>query len=93
MRSIPISAAARTTIAWVALVVITLVSWLLGASAAHREAAVDAAAMTVLVLAVVKARVVLRQFMEVRTAPRWLRWSTDVWLLGFTLVIAGVYLW
>ncbi|AHH19465.1 putative cytochrome C oxidase subunit IV [Nocardia nova SH22a] len=89
MRSTTISATARITIAWAVLVAITLVSWLLGNSGAHREAA----ALTVLVLAVVKARVVLRQFMEVRGAPRWLRYGTDLWLLGFTVVIGGTYLW
>ena len=93
MRSISISATARITVAWVALALITLVSSLLGSSGARGAAAADAAALTVLVLAVVKARVVLRQFMEVRTAPRWLRHSTDLWLLGFTVVIAGTYLW
>ncbi len=36
----------------------------------------------VLTLALVKSRLIIRYFMEVRTAPpRWLRSATDAWLV------------
>ena len=40
----------------------------------------------------VKSRLIIRHFMEVRTAPRWLKVFTDVWLAALVATIAALYL-
>jgi caa(3)-type oxidase subunit IV len=74
-------AARMITWAWVALVAITLGSWWL--APAHSGTAAPSVPITavVLTLALVKSRLIIRYFMEVRTAPRWLRSATDAWLV------------
>jgi hypothetical protein len=46
----------------------------------------------VLAIALVKCRLVIRTFMEVRTAPTWLRRSTDLWLILFWGAVLALYL-
>jgi hypothetical protein len=36
---------------------------------------------------------IIRYFMEVRSAPRWLRRSTDLWLAVLWTSILVIYLW
>ncbi|HKS99266.1 MAG TPA: cytochrome C oxidase subunit IV family protein [Rugosimonospora sp.] len=83
----------QTTYVWVVLSALTVLAWWLGAerggSGAGRSVAVTAA---VLALGLVKVRCVLRYFMEVRTAPRWLRLSTDGWLLVLWGSMLALYL-
>jgi hypothetical protein len=52
-----------------------------------------AAATAVLAIAMVKARFIIQEFMEVRAAPRWLRSFTDGWisLLWATLIATYLY--
>ena len=51
--------------------------------------------ITVAVLAMVfiKARLIIGYFMEVRTAPVWLRLATDAWLIVLWGTILAIYLW
>ena len=46
-----------------------------------------AAIGAVVVLGFIKGRMIIQYFMEVRTAPRWLKLFTDAWL---TILWAGV---
>jgi hypothetical protein len=46
----------------------------------------------VLAIGLVKARLIIRHFMEVRTAPMWLRRFTDVWLIVLWGTILTIYL-
>jgi hypothetical protein len=46
----------------------------------------------VLAIAAVKTRFVIREFMEVRAAPHWLRRATDGWLAVLMAAIIGLYL-
>ena len=46
----------------------------------------------VLLLAIIKSRLIIRYFMEVRDAPRWLRHSTDAWLAVLFAAIFVIYL-
>ncbi len=81
------------TWAWIALCIITIGSWWL--APAHFTERVDPSipiTALVLVLTFIKSRLVVRYFMEVRTAPRWLRRATDGWLVGLHLVIFAIYL-
>lgn len=81
------------TRAWVVLVAITIGSWWL--APAHFTETVDPSTpITALVLAltVIKSRLVMQYFMEVRSAPRWLRRATDGWLAGLVAVVFVIYL-
>ena len=71
--------AARTiTYAWIILSAITIVSWWLAPGRARCPAAVASAPITVAVilLGFIKGRIIIRYFVEVRTAPRWLSYFT-----------------
>lgn len=89
---------ARTiTWTWAVLVAITIGSWWLApahSGTAHSgtaEASVPITAV-VLVLALIKSRLIIRHFMEVRTAPRWLRLATDGWLVVLFGAVFVIYL-
>ena len=81
------------TWAWIALMVITIGSWSL--APAHASHAVQASVpITALVLAMtwVKTRMVFQHFMEVNTAPKWLKYATDGWLTGLLVTVFVIYL-
>jgi caa(3)-type oxidase subunit IV len=81
------------TYAWLVLTTITIVSWWL-APGHSGGVAVPNVAITVAVVALgfIKGRLIIRYFMEVRTAPRWLRLATDAWLAVLWLGILTIYL-
>jgi hypothetical protein len=90
MRSL---AAHRVTIAWVVASALTLLSWWLRLE--HDGGTVSAstaATIGVLAVALVKCRLILREFMGVRRAPPWLKLGTDVWLVGLWAAILSLYL-
>ncbi|MDV3127777.1 cytochrome C oxidase subunit IV family protein [Mycobacterium sp. 21AC1] len=82
------------TYVWLVLSVLTVLSWWVGPvrAGAGLEPSVP---ITVLVLALglVKCRLVFRYFMELRTAPAWLRWATDGWLVVLWGAVLAIYLW
>lgn len=82
------------TVAWLALSAITVISWWL-APGHSGDPPVPSIPITVavVVLGFVKCRMIIRYFMEVRTAPRWLGRSTDAWLLVLWTAILVIYLW
>ncbi|BCI54272.1 prokaryotic cytochrome C oxidase subunit IV family protein [Mycolicibacterium litorale] len=82
------------TAVWLILVAITVASVWLAPAHVDGPPPTDARlTVAVVVLAVVKSRLIIRYFMEVRHAPRWLRASTDAWLFVLWAAILGVYLW
>jgi hypothetical protein len=83
------TAARTTTYAWIILSAITMISWSLAPGYTGGGAAVASVPITVAVilLGFIKGRMIIRYFMEVRTAPRWLKLFTDAWL---TILWAGV---
>lgn len=85
--------ARSTTYVWLLLSAITVVSWWLapGHSNGHAAASVPVT-VAVVVLGFVKGRMIIRTFMEVRTAPRWLKVATDTWLIVFWAAVLGIYL-
>jgi hypothetical protein len=83
-------AGARVTWTWVLLCALTGVSWALAAE--RRFTPTTALTMVVLAIAAMKTRLVIREFMEVRTAPRWLRRATDGWLAVLLAAIISLYL-
>lgn len=87
-------AAARLTRVWLALCALTAVSAFLGPERTGLGGGVSTPiTAAVLALALVKARLVIRHFMEVRTAPVWLRVVTDGWLAALWGSILALYLW
>lgn len=95
-----ISATARITesraitLVWLALSVITVVAWWLAPG--HSTGPVGPSVpitVAAIVLSLVKCRLIIRYFMEVRAAPKWLRHSTDAWLITLWTAVLAVYLW
>jgi cytochrome c oxidase subunit IV len=83
----------RVTYVWLVLCGLTLLAWALAASrGGQHPTGSTPEAVAVLVLAAVKARLVIREFMEVRSAPRWLRRFTDAWLVGICVTVLVMYL-
>jgi hypothetical protein len=81
----------RITWTWALLSALTMVSWALAAT--RRFTPSTAVTIVVLAIAAVKTRTVIRQFMDVRVAPHWLRRATDAWLAVLMAAIIGLYLW
>lgn len=82
-----------TTVTWLVLVAITVLAWWLapGHSAGPVEPSIPIT-VTVIVLSAIKARLIIRNFMEVRTAPIWLRRTTDTWLVVLWTAVLVIYL-
>ena len=89
-----VTTARTTTYAWLVLSAITLVSWWL-APANSEGPPVPSVPITIAVLALgfVKGRMIIRYFMEVRSAPRWLKLSTDAWLVVLWAGILAIALY
>ncbi|HVR00343.1 MAG TPA: cytochrome C oxidase subunit IV family protein [Mycobacterium sp.] len=87
------NATARLTSVWIILSVITVVSW--SFAPARDGTTVPSVPITIAVLgmALIKARLIIQYFMEVHTAPRWLRVFTDTWLVVLWAAILGIYLY
>ena len=76
-------------IVWPALVIVTIVSWAVGAD--HEVG--SGVAIVVLALAVIKVRFVGLDFMELRDAPQMLRGAFEAYCIILWMVLAGMYLW
>lgn len=90
-RSVSLNA---TTTVWLLLCAITVLSWAL--APAHTDVPASASVpitLAVVLLAAVKARLVIGYFMEARSAPRGLRLATDAWLVVLWGAVLGIYLW
>lgn len=82
------------TAAWLILTAITVAFWWLAPG--HGSGGVSASVpvtVAVAALGFVKGRMIIRYFMAVRTAPRWLRWATDGWLVALWTAVLAIYLW
>lgn len=88
------TSARAITYVWIALSAITVVAWFLGpAHTAGTIAASVPITIAVLAMAFIKARLIIQYFMEVRTAPLWLKSATDAWLIALWGAILAIYLW
>ncbi|MCW1430768.1 cytochrome C oxidase subunit IV family protein [Novosphingobium sp. JCM 18896] len=87
-----LSAHQRLVAAWFTLSAITLVAWSIGASHGRGPIEPDAAvAFSAIAITLIKVRVIIREFMDVRHAPARLRWITDGWLASFGLAMLLAY--
>jgi hypothetical protein len=77
----------RNAAVWLLLVVLTFCSWETTVIAGGRRIA----AITVLLLAFFKVRLIGLEFMELRTAPLPLRVAFEIWLIGTCTVLLALY--
>lgn len=84
----------RLTIAWLAVVAVSLVYLVIDESAVDNGVAraSTAASIAAIALALVKLRIILREFMDVRHAPKALRSATDALVVVMGLSLLGTYL-
>ena len=88
------SAPRTTTYTWIILSAITILSWCPAPGHTQGAAAVTSAPITValILLGFIQGRMIIRYFMEVRTAPRWLNLFTAAWLTAVWAGILTIYL-
>ena len=80
----------RVTLVWLLLVIATAASWTIGHGAGPYELRYTGSA--IMGLAFVKVRLVIHEFMEIRTAPPFMRIVADGWLLAIVATLITVYL-
>ena len=78
---------------WAILVAISLAYLGIDRAATHQGIPTASTVVTVgaICLALIKVRIIMREFMEVRAAPRVLRRLTDFWVLLMATAMLGVY--
>lgn len=84
----------RLFVVWLILVVITVSYLFIDHTASSHGVATASTVVTVaaICLALVKVRIIMREFMEVRGAPQMLCRLTDFWVLLMGVAMLGVYL-
>ncbi|OBC01075.1 prokaryotic cytochrome C oxidase subunit IV family protein [Mycobacterium sp. 852013-50091_SCH5140682] len=82
------------TCVWLILSMLTVTSWWIGPvrSPGIPQPSVPIT-VVVLALGAVKCRMVIRYFMDVRSAPMWLRVVTDAWLVLLWGAVLAIYAW
>jgi hypothetical protein len=84
----------RLTFIWLVLIGATLLSWNLGAiDGPAKSTAYRGDSVLLMLVVFFKARLVMRDFMEVRSAPVALRTACDAWLLCLCALILIFYVW
>lgn len=78
---------------WLALMIATAMTWTLGAKPEVNTQAQPATAATILLIALIKVRLVMQFFMEVRHAPLPLRFLCDGWIVVVGASMIGIYFW
>lgn len=83
----------RLIVVWLALCAITLAQLGVGAVDRQAELAPNAAiAASAIGIALIKVRIIFREFMEVRHAPVLLRRLTDLWVVLTGAILLGGHL-
>jgi hypothetical protein len=87
------AASKRLALVWLLLSAVSLASWWIGAKHAQQAYALNAAVTVgVLLIAALKVRLIVSEFMEARRAPALLRRLADGWLAGLLIALLGIYL-
>jgi hypothetical protein len=83
----------RLSLAWIVVVAITVIYLAIDHTADEHGRPVSSTAVTVLAIALglVKYRVILREFMDVRGAPAVLRRLTDLLVVVIAVALLGTY--
>ena len=86
------SVSTRMTWTWVLLSVITAISWALGSKHGDAPFAPNMAITGAVVLfSLIKVRFIIREFMEVRSCPNWIKRLSDAWLVVAFALLGGIY--
>jgi hypothetical protein len=83
----------RLFVVWLILVAISLTYLWIDHEASHQGIPTASTLVTVgaICLALIKVRIIMREFMEVRSAPRFLLRITDFWVVLMAVAMLGVY--
>ena len=82
-----------TVLVWLALVLMTLIVWVVGVERAFSHNAGPSLGMSaVLALAFLKTQIIGSYFMELRTAPQSLRRAFSAWVVGVGAIVIAMYL-
>lgn len=77
---------------WLGLSAVTFLSWWLGAEYDGANAEPNAAVTySALVIAAIKVRVIVVEFMEARRSSKKLQTAMDAWLFGLVAALAAIY--
>jgi hypothetical protein len=79
------------TIVWALLSAVTIASWLTARDGGAAHQVNVTVTVVVLLLAGLKAQLVIWHFMEVRTAPVWLKVTTSAWVVALFALLLGFY--
>jgi Prokaryotic Cytochrome C oxidase subunit IV len=79
------------TIVWSLLTTITIASSLIALEGGAAHQINTTVTTVVLLIAAVKAQLVIWHFMEVRLAPVWLKATTSGWVFGLFALLLGFY--
>ena len=79
------------TIVWALLTTVTIASSLIALDGGAAHQINTTVTTAVLLIAAVKAYLVIRHFMEVRRAPVWLKATTTGWVLGLFAMLLSFY--
>jgi Prokaryotic Cytochrome C oxidase subunit IV len=79
------------TIVWALLTTVTLASWLIARDGGSSHQINTTVTLVVLLIAAIKALLVIWHFMEVRRAPVWLKATTSGWVLALFALLLGFY--
>ena len=86
------SAQSRLAITWCVLCVITLIAWWIGAHHTKNPAQLaPAIGLSAIAITLIKVRLIIREFMDVRHAPALLKYVTDAWLIVFIVAMVVAY--
>lgn len=83
----------NSTVAWLGLVGLTLLSWFLGTDHGFTSAHLVEASVVIFVVAVFKVRLVGLYFMELRGAPPGLRVIFEGYCAALLVLLIGMYFW
>jgi Prokaryotic Cytochrome C oxidase subunit IV len=75
----------RVSLIWLLLVAATALSWEIGHGFGIKEARIAGA--VIIVIAFIKVRFVILDFMEIRTAPFFMRATAECWLVTICTVL------
>jgi caa(3)-type oxidase subunit IV len=87
VRRFALDAPARVAVVWLVLLAATLLSW----ESAHSAGEYRLASTVVLLIAFLKARLIGLEFMELRAAPRVLRFIFEAWVVLACATLLALY--
>ena len=80
----------RATLIWIILVVATGMAWGMGHGLGGTD--VRLAGVVIFGISFVKVRLVIREFMEIRGAPQFMRVVSDLWVVAICARLIGLFL-